>query len=239
MKKIIPFTNDIKFNTSIYEITSISLEHNLKLKQNNIFSGDFIISGDYKITDSSINTEPFINTVPFEITLDHKYDINKIKIDIDDFNYEVVNDEILRINISVKVDGVELVELEEEIKPDIVLERGEEKKEIEEEKIEEISDEEVTKEVTQTDRKEIDLFKEEETIKQVSNEQIENTIFDSLDEDNENYVTYYVHIVRENDNIEEICNKYKVTKEDIKEYNNLDDFMTGSKIIIPYINESV
>ena len=30
MKKIIPFEKDIKFNTKIYCINSISLEHNLK-----------------------------------------------------------------------------------------------------------------------------------------------------------------------------------------------------------------
>ena len=30
MKKIIPFSKEIKFNTNIYEINSISLEHNLK-----------------------------------------------------------------------------------------------------------------------------------------------------------------------------------------------------------------
>ena len=35
MKKIIPFTSDIKFNTKIYEITSISLEHNLKIEDIN------------------------------------------------------------------------------------------------------------------------------------------------------------------------------------------------------------
>ena len=32
MKKIIPFSKEIEFNTNIYEINSISLEHNLKIK---------------------------------------------------------------------------------------------------------------------------------------------------------------------------------------------------------------
>ena len=34
MKKVIPFTKDIKFNTKIYEITSISLENTLSIEEN-------------------------------------------------------------------------------------------------------------------------------------------------------------------------------------------------------------
>ena len=33
MKKNVPFCKDIDFNTNIYEINSISLEHNLKIKE--------------------------------------------------------------------------------------------------------------------------------------------------------------------------------------------------------------
>ena len=127
MKKIVPFTKDIKFNTKIYEITSISLEHNLTIEENNLVSGEFIISGEYKITDSSINSEPFIYGLPFDITLDTKYDMDRIKIDIDDFKFEIVNEEILRVNIDVLIEGIELVEIEEEkeiseeIKPDLVI----------------------------------------------------------------------------------------------------------------------
>ena len=114
MKKIVPFTKDIKFNTKIYEITSISLEHNLSLEENNIVSGEFIISGEYKINDSSINSEPFIYGLPFDISLDTKYDTNRLKIDIDDFKFEIVNEEILRVNIDVLIEGIELIEMEEE-----------------------------------------------------------------------------------------------------------------------------
>lgn len=128
MKKIVPFTKDIKFNTKINEITSISLEHNLSILENNLVSGEFIISGEYKITDSSINTEPFIYGLPFDISLDKKYDMDRIKIDIDDFKFEIVNEEILRVNIDVLIEGVELIEINtepdiiDEIKPDLIIE---------------------------------------------------------------------------------------------------------------------
>ena len=125
MKKIIPFTKDIKFNTKIYEITSISLEHNLVIEESNLISGEFIVSGEYKMNDSSINTEPFIHGLPFDIELDTKYDMDKFKIDIDDFKYEIINEEILRVNIDVMLEGIPIYDLEEddeEIKPDLIIE---------------------------------------------------------------------------------------------------------------------
>ena len=63
-----------------------------------------------------------------------------------------------------------------------------------------------------------------------------SNIFDTISTD-ETYVTYYVYIVRESDTIEEILDKYKVTKEDLSSYNDLDSIKVGSKIIIPCHNE--
>lgn len=63
-----------------------------------------------------------------------------------------------------------------------------------------------------------------------------SNIFDTISTD-ETYVTYYVYIVRESDTIEEILDKYKVTKEDLSSYNDIDSIKVGSKIIIPCHNE--
>ena len=237
MKKIIPFTKDIKFNTKIYEITSISLENTLSLKSNNIIDGEFIISGDYKINDSSINTEPFIYGLPFDINLDTKYDTNKLIIDIDDFKYEIINEEILKVNIDVLLDNIEIIEekIEEKIKPDIIIEARKDKSE---EVLEEYID-------IKEDNNMKDLFKEDEKEAiMVNKEVIDNqvtSIFDNFDSKDEKFVSYYVHIVRENDNINSICAKYKVTEDDLKEYNNCDEITLGNKLIIPYIqnNETI
>ena len=272
MKKIVPFTKDIKFNTKIYEITSISLEHNLSLEENNIVSGEFIISGEYKINDSSINSEPFIYGLPFDISLDTKYDTNRLKIDIDDFKFEIVNEEILRVNIDVLIEGIELVEIEEEkeiseeIKPDLVIDsrsNSEEEKEKEEVKDEIKQEEKIDNDEEEIDRFNIfenmlkkedttmnndssDLFlqKDENIVKVNKSEDFidneMNSIFNNFSEKDEKFVSYYVHIVRENDNIDTICLKYGVSVEKIKEYNNIDQIALGSKIIIPYIvNEAI
>lgn len=272
MKKIIPFKKDIKFNTKIFEITSISLEHNLTIESNNIVTGEFIVSGDYKMNDSSINTEPFIHGLPFDITLDTKYDMDRIKIDIDDFKFEIINEEILRVNIDVLIEGIEITSLdedEEEITPDLIIEPRKEEIEIKESIRENLIDigfgDEEDKEsdnnmsledIKITDEVEMrdsmnpyiseDLFKQdEEKIESVMGENILNdqtvtSIFNNFSEKDEKYVTYYVHIVRENDNIDSICAKYAVSIEEIKEYNNIDQITLGTKIIVPYIaNEAI
>ncbi|MBP3634983.1 MAG: LysM peptidoglycan-binding domain-containing protein [Bacilli bacterium] len=282
MKKIIPFTKDIKFNTKIYEITSISLEHNLEVKENNIISGEFIISGDYKMNDTSINTEPFIHGLPFDITLDCKYDMDRIKIDIDDFKFEIINEEILRVDIDVLIEGVELVEMEEddekqeiidEIKPSVIIESRKantkdefinDEEELIEDETDKIIDENNWENIDTNDRLELfentfnmkeeqsinmdnvqDLFKQgNEQIQKVDSEinDKENivSIFNNFSEKDEKYVSYYVHIVRENDNIDTIASKYGVSVEEIKEYNDIDQITLGNKIIIPYIeNETI
>ena len=121
MKKIIPFSKDIVFNTDIYEINSISLEHNLKIKGYSI-EGDFIVSGDYKTSDSVINNEPFIQNIPFNIEMDSKYILDDIKIEIEDFNYEIVDNNILSVNINVLINELKEKEVEEPEEDDRLIE---------------------------------------------------------------------------------------------------------------------
>ena len=220
MKKIIPFSKDIKFNTKIYEISSISLENTLVVDEDNDIDGDFIVSGDYKVNDTSLSTEPFIYSIPFDISLDDIYENDSIKVDIDDFKYEIINEEVLKINIDVSVEGEEKeIPEEEEITPDVIISARKEK---EEERNDDVKEDLIEVE---------DLFKEEPSeVKEVT------SIFDNFNTNDEKYVSYYVHIVRENDNIDSICNSYNVSIEDIKEYNDIDQITLGNKIIIPYKN---
>lgn len=106
MKQVVPFKKDIIFKSKISEITSISLEHSLEVDEDMV-SGDFIISGDYKMTEASVNKEPFSYNLPFDIALDDRYDTSNLKVEIEDFYYEIINDDILRVNIEVSLDGLE------------------------------------------------------------------------------------------------------------------------------------
>lgn len=114
MKKIVPFKKDIMFGTGLAEITSISLEHTLRPESSNVFSGEFVISGDYKITEPSINVDLFNHHLPFTIDIDEIYDATNASIDIDDFYYEIINNNILRVHIDVSVDNLEDAPIEVE-----------------------------------------------------------------------------------------------------------------------------
>ena len=105
MKQIIPFKKDLLFKTKVSEITSISLEHSIAIKNSEKISGEFHITGDYKMTEASINRENFNFKIPFDIELESKYIPSTLTIDIDNFYYEVVNNEALQVNIDLYIEG--------------------------------------------------------------------------------------------------------------------------------------
>lgn len=212
MEKIVPFKRDISFETKIAEIRSISLEHTYEI-QNNLISGTFIISGNYKLTDTSTNVDPFKFEIPFDISIDSRYELNKATVDINDFFYELINNEVLSVSITLIIDNLEEKEERE------MEEIQEEKQEVEE--IKPVSYEEAEKD------------DETEEVKPVSaSPETVKSIFDNMDE-NEGYVVYKVHIVTENDTIESIMEKYDVTKEALEVYNDLNDLKIGDKLIVP------
>ena len=163
------------------------------------------------------------------------------------------------------IEGIELIEMEEEkditeeIKPDLIIESRNDKNDEEELNIEEKKEGEndesddrftifeniINKKEENQMKESTDLFLQtDEKIEKVSSDntsvQTMNSIFNNFDNNDEKYVSYYVHIVRESDNIDTICLKYGVSIDMIKEYNNIDQITLGNKIIIPYIeNETI
>ncbi len=216
MKQIVPFTRKIEFNTSVDEITSISLDKKVKEINNGIISGVFDLYLEYKENDISVNVLKYSSSIPFDIDIDDKYDLKDVIIDIDDFYYEI-DDNSICLHIDVLIDNLTLAI--EEI--DIIKENEKEIEEIKEENLEDRNIEE-SLEIE-------DLFKEiEDTKKDVS-----VPIFETFDETKETFVTYNVHIVRDNDNIESICLKYGVTKEELSYYNDISMIKLGDKLIVP------
>lgn len=275
MKQIISFQKEIVFRTMIGEITSISLEHTLAFENENTIRGDFIVSGTYKMTEASQLEETFDHHLPVDITVDERYDMSHSKLEIDDFYYEIINDEILKVNIDVLLDGVEKP-VEEEKKPEVSLEEKVIKSHIEKEPEEvELVRKEVTSEIElrdqntemldnkiellqDTEPKVVELPLEEEMVEKVSSEEpviklekkkekvievvpsteIEtspslNSIFSAFKDTDETFSTYSIYIVRENDTLDKILDRYHTTKEDLENYNNLSDLTLGMKLIIP------
>lgn len=63
-------------------------------------------------------------------------------------------------------------------------------------------------------------------------DKVNTNMFTNMDE--ETYKAYYVYIVREDDTIDKIIDKYNITKEDFELYNNITDIKVNDKVIIPY-----
>ena len=251
MNKIIPFKKEIDFNTKISEISSISLEHNIKDISNELISGEFIVEGEYKIIEGSINKESYRHVIPFDIAIGSNYDLSNVVIDIDNFYYDVIDDKILKVNIDLMVNNIEeimevsvvkdikTIDLEEEIvdennedgrgvMDEELLEEGigvitPNKEELE--KLEEVEENQLMKELDNNINIEIENENTNININNIN-------IFDNLKME-ETYSTYLVYFVKENDNIDKILDKYKITKEELENYNDLSNIKVHDKLIIP------
>ena len=106
MKKTVPLKKDLAFKTNISEIISIALDHELNLSDRTI-KDNLIISGSYKINDTSVNTEEFNFTIPVNIEMSDRYNLENMTIDIDDFYYEIINNNLLSVSIEIGLDNLE------------------------------------------------------------------------------------------------------------------------------------
>ena len=212
MKQTIPFKKDITFKTKIGELTAISLDNDLTLKGEDLIVGNFYISGKYKMLETSSLEETYSYKIPCEIAISDDYDTYDATIDIDDFSYEIIDDEILRVNIVVIINNLQ-------------------RKEQEEAKIEETKKEERTSEIEEK-KEEIEIL---DVPREEKNPFIE--VKKQVKKQKETYLTYKVYIYKNTDTINDILEKYNITKDQLADYNNLDEIEEGSKIVIPSFND--
>ena len=222
MNSIIPFKKNIIFKTKINEITDISLTHDYKILDD-IIEGEFYLSGTYKITEASLVNEEYYYNIPFSIALSDRINKDTINLKLESFDYKVDGDTLsLSVNLDMEAEEKEedrnLLDNFNDFKDDLVEKLGLDKKE--EENV--VVNEKVDKKVE---------VKESNT--EISNDTI-NGLLSNLD-DKSSYITYKVHIVRNGDTIETISDKYNVSIDNIKEYNNVETINVGDKILVPFI----
>ena len=239
MNLIIPFTKDIKFNSSIAEITSISLEHDYTVNDGEIL-GNFIVSGDYKSHELSVNKEHFEYVLPFSVELTTRIDRNSVDFSIEDFTYEIKNNDTLEVRIEYSVNALEEKKetKEEVVEEEPLFERVEEDVTLED--MLDTIDEEVrdnTEEVKEEDTDKEDAMDTEVVDEREVGEEEKNTIIDSINDADDAFVTYHIHIMKETDTIDSVCTKYNTTSNILSEYNDLSTVAIGDKLIIPDINE--
>lgn len=221
MKKIISFEKKLEFPSMVGEITSISLDHTLEFKSPTLIEGAFLITGSYKLTEASCIEDNFNFKIPTEIMLTENIDVSTGKITVDDFFYEIEDDENLVCHIDVLVEGLEEVFIEEPPLEEV------------ERHVEEI------RECDGDQNKEIEIPHREEELKEELEEEIEElveeqqSLFSNLKDDEDTFTTYSIYIIRQDETIQTVLEKYKITKEALEEYNDLSNIVEGSKVIIP------
>lgn len=254
MNCIIPYTKEIPFNSKIREITSISLEHEMNINDGEIL-GNFIVSGEYKAHELSVNKESFEHVLPFSIDLTERVIEESINFNITDFSYEILNDNTLKVMIEFTVEAEEKEEEEPEERDEVFITPVEEipeeieiitprEKLVEEEDevIEEATLEETEdiKELEEEEKKEINIeVKPEVKVAEIPEKEIERDVAniemvnETISKATDTYKTYHIHIVKENESLEMICEMYKSSKSILEEYNDLNEIVPGDKLIIP------
>ena len=110
MRKVISFDKELEFKTMIGEITSISLDQDLSFQNDSTVSGELVVSGKYKLTAASRLEDDFLFHLPMEIVLTERLDSKTRNVTIEDFRYEVEDNDILLCHIDLLVEGVEIID---------------------------------------------------------------------------------------------------------------------------------
>ncbi len=241
MNCIVPFSKEIKFRSNIGEISSISLEHEFNLNDETLL-GNFIVSGEYKIHELSVNKETFSYTLPFDVTLNNKIQEDTLSFEIDDFKYHIEKPDILKVEIDFYIKGEDVEEIFFEERPENLrkifeeemkeLEIKTELENVEEEKPEEIDETIIEVESIEDRSPEVEVEKTEEVETRI-NENNKAAILNFAQNNEESFITYNIHIVKEGESIESICKIYNKNENNIKDYNMISKINIGDKILIP------
>ena len=256
MKENKHIEKELLFKNNIKDITSISLDSDYKI-EDNILVGNFIIDGEYKIHELSINKEKFNFKIPFDYKLERNVNKDTIDLQITNFTYDYKKDElIVNIDYSIKGDIDDVIEFDsKELLDDYLRDK---EVDVISERVEEIKDEvksvQNTKKIEENsvennestindDIKINPTKKEEEPIKSELDQEIIRVELDKKNIDisdvvnkvnnEDNFVTYKIYTIKENETIESIVMKYHTTIDDLKEYNDINNLNIGDKIIIP------
>ncbi|MCI6763505.1 LysM peptidoglycan-binding domain-containing protein [bacterium] len=205
------------FKSSIYEITSISIEDNHDINGSKI-EGEFIISGDYRLHEISINKEDFCFKLPYTHELPSNINLDTVELEITDFNYEFNNNDELKVHVEYILtaeEGIKLFESEAELN-----------------KFLDNNDAEIIdlKESTRAQNEVLLPETKEET--ETPSKIDENMILGSINEE-EKYVKYHIHTVTMNDSIESITKEYNISLNTLKKYNTFENLELNMKLLIP------
>lgn len=254
MKKVYNLKKELPFSENISSITSISLDTTFNETKEG-FEGKFLVEGNYKTHELSLNKKEFKYDIDFKEEID-ALEEGSLNLEVEDFTYELEdNNLVIYIDYNVTYDEEknddefneeEFERFLEDHEVDIVnLNNNEEQNEIKlvqeiKEEPEEINEEDEDEEVEEKEPEEMDtqenLERDVTITPNVDESDATEVILKTIDKE-EKYITYHVYVCEEDDTFESISEKFKTTKEEIREYNDIADIEYGRKIIIPVKDE--
>lgn len=251
MKENFEIEKELKFNSNLYEILSISLEEKHDIVNSKIV-GNFFVSGEYKVHEISLNKEKFNFKIPYEYGISSDIDVDSIRVDITNFIYDVM-DSTLYVTIAYDVVGerkdILLFDDEEDLDEflksrEVEFVMDEMISDIEEcqsQQVDEVIDE--LEKIIEEDKGKKEVLKKEEVSEELhvdcerNIEAAKENLLNSIKVEDDTYITYQIHIVKESDSLESILVKYNISLEELKEYNDFNSLSLGMKLIIPVIHE--
>lgn len=247
MKQVIPFYKEIVFEKQIANITSISLEHTEKVIDSEV-SGEFIIYGEYKTHNDTTEKETFRFKLPFTALIPDDVDLETINVDITDFKYEQIDSDVLRVDIDFLLEGKEIERFKDnQMLEDEILEKLEEEEKIDylDEQIDNIlnveendDERDFNLDILSNNDVNVTLNEPEKVTDVVPLKEDDKVIQEQTqvkEEVKEEYITYHVHVVTNNDSVESIMKMYNANLDTLKEYNDIKELKVGDKVIIPFI----
>ena len=232
MNEVIPFKKSILFKTTIATITDINLSYDYKV-YDDIVEGSFDLYGSYKMTEASVNSEEFMYNIPFSIALSDRIDKNSVNLELENYDYKI-NKDVLDIEIYLKLNYEEKsIQIDNDTKIDETLVMDDNVELNDDNKL--IDDVIIDKNILD-EKDNLNLIDEETNNESDLNNETLNVLTESF-ADNDDEVLYKVHIIKEDETIESICAKYKITEEDIKKYNDITTLNISDKLVFPLVNE--
>ena len=251
MNEVFILEQELLFKTSVYEITSISIEHNYDVNSNSC-SGEFIISGDYRLHEVSLNKENFSFRIPFNNEVRSNVNLDSVEVEITDFTYQF-NDDVIQVKIEYQVrDEQNLIEFASDDELDNFLENHEvevvDLSQDDREGAAKVSSEPMPEPAIIPEVKveepvvihEAELQEDPKTMAAEPAEMTEarevildqQSMINSINSE-ESFITYHVHTVVTGDTLESIANTYNANPHDLKSLNGFEELTLGMKLIIP------
>ena len=260
MQKIY-FEKWIDLNHELTELLSLSVDESINYKIESVgvrAIGSLIVKGEYN------EGKKFHDDVDMDVlaTFDKIVDQRDFNIKVEDFNYHI-KDGNIQIKIEVGIHGVvdgedryvkddslfekEAVdEIENLIRKEPIIEKQplENNPTIDEslEKESEISASQVLTPIDDYNGIKKEVVSKEKAVTEEIEEQLQEKIYPSksrpiFKDSSDSIGTYYLYIVKENDDYESVASRYKIDEGIIRDYNQDKPLVAGNVLIIPYVGK--